>query len=84
MREVKRSKTFGRKTKPNKLGFSKFEIAKLELREGDILVLRTDLILTREQAESLKARINDEISGVKVMVLTGGLSLAVLQDKRAA
>jgi len=85
MRKVRASKTFGRKAKPNKSGVTKFEIAKLELHPGDVLVLRTDLMLSAEQCTHLRDHAQREFGpDIKVVVLTAGLSLAVLQDKRAA
>src|SRR4051812_12110634 len=83
MRNVKKSKTFGRKrSKPYRFYVSKFEIAKLELRDGDMVVLRTDLLLTREQVMEIRARAIEQFPGVHVAILTAGMSLAVLSDKR--
>ena len=83
MRKVRVKKTY--KAKPNKSGISKFEIAKLELRQGDILVLRTDLMLTEDQCTQLRDNAQKILGpGIKVLLLTAGFSLAVIQDKRAA
>lgn len=78
MRKVRPSRIFGRK---KQLG--KFEIAKLELRPGDTLVLRTELHLTREQVEQLRSSAERQFPGVKVAILTSGLSLAVLSKVAA-
>ena len=82
MREIEASTEFGGEKPDDKISFTKFEIAKLELHEGDMLVLRTDQHLTGDQVMHLKARLNEAFPGIKTMVLTSGLSLAVLQDKR--
>lgn len=84
MRKVKAGKQFGRRVKRNANGVSKFEVAKLELHRGDILVLRTDLFLTRDQVKELRKRAVQHFpKGIRIAILTAGLSLAVLQDKRA-
>ena len=85
MRKVKRSKTFGRGKRIRSTGgwrISKFEIAKLELHDGDMIVLRTDLMLTPDQSQALFDRAKAQFPGIKVAVLTCGISLAVLADKR--
>jgi hypothetical protein len=84
MRKVRTSRKFGRKAKPNKHGITEFEVAKLELHDGDILVLRTDLYLDAEQLQVLRDRAKEQFPGIKCVVLSAGLSLAVLQDKRRA
>lgn len=84
MRKVRKSKTFGRKQKPNKLGITKFEVAKLELSPGDIIVLRTDLHLTMDQCRMLRERAQEQFPGFRVAILTSGISLAVLSEKQAA
>jgi hypothetical protein len=77
MRKVKATKQFGRSNT------TKFEIAKLELHDGDILVLRTELVLSRDQIAALRAYMLPMApKGVKLMVLSAGLSLAVIEDKR--
>jgi hypothetical protein len=85
MRKVKATKKFGRKAKPNANGVTKFEIAKLELHKGDTLVVRTDFILSKVQVKFIAARVRAQVpKGIKVMVLSAGLQLAVLEDKRRA
>ena len=83
MRKVRRTKQFGNvKRKPNSWGVTKFEIAKLELHDGDMVVLRTDMILNQAQLESLRDRASQQFPGIKVVILSAGLSLAVLSNKR--
>jgi hypothetical protein len=82
MRKVKKSKTFGRKVKRNSFGFTKFEIAKLELQDGDIIVLRTDQSLDRDQVQAVRDRAKEQFAPHRVIVLTCGLSLAIISDKR--
>jgi serine phosphatase RsbU (regulator of sigma subunit) len=86
MRKVRKTRTFGSKTsrRRNAFGFTKFEIAKLELQPGDMIVLRTDLLLNKEQLSSIREAAQQQFPGIKVVVLTAGISLAVLSDKRAA
>jgi hypothetical protein len=84
MRKVRKTKTFGRKVKRNKLGVSKFEIAKLELKPGDTLVLRTDLMLSVDQCAALRQAAEQQFPGFKIAILSAGLSLAVLSEKQAA
>jgi hypothetical protein len=56
------------------------QIAKLELERGDTLVARTELILTKEQVENFREHLKTFVpDGVRVMVLTAGLSLNVLK-----
>jgi hypothetical protein len=49
-----------------------------------MIVLRTDLILNMEQLQALRDRATEQFPGIKVAVLSAGLSLAVISDKRAA
>jgi hypothetical protein len=60
---------------------TRFEIAKLELREGDSLVVKSDLHLSLEQRkyieQSLRRFVPDH---VKVIVLDSGLTLEVLRQ----
>lgn len=61
---------------------AKFEVAKLDLRDGDIVVLRTELTLTPSVARELQERAEAHFKGAPVVVLSHGMSLAVVQDKR--
>jgi hypothetical protein len=58
---------------------TRFEIAKLELRHGDTLVVRTEQHLSKEQTAYIEAFVTPHIpDGCKVLVLGGGLQLVVL------
>lgn len=89
MHKVRKTKTLGRKVKrkhptPFRFEITPFEIAKLDVQPGDIIVLRTDLLLTQDQCVQLKERAEEQFTGFKVVVLTAGMSLAVLRDERRA
>lgn len=57
-----------------------FEIAKLALHEGDTLVVKTELMLSNQQCAHIRESVQQYIpAGVKVLVLAGPLSLAVLK-----
>lgn len=59
------------------------EIAKLDLRDGDTLVVKPDRVITGEQARTLGKQVEDALGSslkdISVMVLAGGVSLAVLR-----
>lgn len=59
---------------------TRFEIAKLELRAGDKLVVRSEMHLSREQMahihDSVKCHLPDD---VEVIVLGSGLTVEVLR-----
>jgi hypothetical protein len=86
MRKVRKTKYFGgvmrTKRRANEFGVTQFEIAKLELHDGDMVVLRTDMILNQDQVQALRDRASQQFPGIKVAILSAGLSLAVLSDKR--
>jgi hypothetical protein len=86
MRKARTVKQFGRaRARRGSFAITKFEVAKLELHDGDILVLRTDFVLDSSQATALRQSVMPYVpKDVQVLILTAGLSLAVLQDKRAA
>jgi hypothetical protein len=58
---------------------TRFEIAKLELREGDKLVVRTELILSKEQVAYITERLQPFVPDNEIIVLTAGLTLDVLR-----
>ena len=61
---------------------TRFEIAKLELREGDRLVVKCDQVLSSEQTQWIEDRFRKLIpAGVEIIVLGAGMSLAVLQAR---
>jgi len=83
MRKVGARKHFGRKTKRNAAGWTKFEVAILEMKPGDTLVFRTDLMLTRPQVEEFRERLRQDFPGIRTVIVTSGMSLAVVRDKAA-
>lgn len=76
-----------KKSEPKKIKLDKviFRVGRLTIRPGDILVLRTDLFLNKEQVEFLRDRMDEQFKdlGVKVVVLTSGLEIAVLRKEVA-
>lgn len=65
----------------------KFEIAKLDLRPGDVLVARALAHLPSEAAGRIRAYIARELPGTKVLVIDAGLELSVVsksEGKRLA
>jgi hypothetical protein len=76
-----------KRAKPPPLMPHPFRLAKLELKPGDMVVLQTDLVLSKEQCEHLKRNLDKQLKPLKVesMVLTAGLKLGILRkDKRHA
>jgi len=59
------------------------DIARLTLREGDMLVLQAKSSLTPEQAERLRTFAESELSGIKVLVLEQGLTMTHLRREEA-
>jgi hypothetical protein len=84
MRKVRKTKTFGLAKRGRLL--TKIEIAKLELHDGDVLVLRSSVHLNLEQTKEFLAIANEEFGkhfpNVKIIVLSGLVSLAVVADRR--
>jgi len=59
---------------------TRFEIAKLELAPGDILVVKTELILSKEQTAYIETMFKQHIpESCSVMVVGGGLDIGVLK-----
>lgn len=57
-----------------------FQIAKLELREGDTLVLRMEAVLRHEIRDALYDSLKKIVpEGVKCAILDGGMTLEVLR-----
>jgi hypothetical protein len=88
MRKAKAGKTKmpGRRDRPETVKFTiaAMEIAKLELQPNDIVVLRTDFMLTKDQCFELRARAQEQFpAGTHIVILTSGLNLMVLRDERA-
>lgn len=67
------------------LKFSELAIARLEVKPGDILVLKTPLTLSRLQEERARRQIEDFLQlkarGVKALILHSGLDLSVIEAK---
>jgi hypothetical protein len=58
------------------------EIAKLEMHEGDRLVVKVHTVLSAEQVEAVKQRFQSQVQkGCEVMVIDNLMSLAVLTKK---
>lgn len=56
-----------------------FRIAKLEVKAGDMLVVKCDGYLSLEMSKKLKQQFKDRLpEGVQVLILDKGLDLAVL------
>jgi len=59
---------------------ARFEIAKLELAPGDIVVVKTELHLSKEQTGYIENFVRQHIpDDCDVMVLGGGLTIEVLK-----
>jgi hypothetical protein len=57
-----------------------FQIAKLDVRAGDRVVLKTDHMLSKEQTDYIREAVQRQLpADVVVVVLGGGLSLDVLR-----
>jgi hypothetical protein len=56
----------------------KFKIARLDLRPGDILVVKCSDLLTREATVHLHEVIQRIIPGQKALILEHGMDLAIL------
>lgn len=75
-----------RSTKKPKIKLDKvtFRVGKLIVRPGDFLVLKTGLLLDRNQVTALRKVADDQFKGlgVRIAVLTGDMSLAVLRKEK--
>jgi hypothetical protein len=54
----------------------------IELRPGDVLFVKTDRKITREEAEALRAQIMGQLPGFKVVVLSPELTLGAIREVR--
>jgi hypothetical protein len=59
-----------------RLGKLQFEIAKLDLKPGDTVVLTAPGMITKNTADRLKAHFERYLPGVKVLVFGDGLNVA--------
>jgi hypothetical protein len=55
-----------------------FKIARLDLRPGDILVVRCPFLITDTTALRLGAAVREATGGHRALILDGGMDLAVL------
>lgn len=55
-----------------------FKICRLDLRSGDVLVVKIDVILSAETAHRIHEVINKATRGHKALILERGMDLAVL------
>jgi hypothetical protein len=60
----------------------RWRAGKITLRPDDILVAKTDLFLDKEQVIIMRERLVDQSGHKRVMLLTGGLDLAVLRKEK--
>jgi uncharacterized protein (AIM24 family) len=61
---------------------TRFEIAKLELRQGDRLVVKCDALLSTEQTRRIEDHFRELVpKGTGIIVLGAGQSLSVLQAR---
>jgi G3E family GTPase len=60
---------------------TRFEIAKLELRPGDRVILKTDLLLTKDQVQNLRDSWRQLVPDNEIIVLTAGLTIEVLRPE---
>lgn len=60
----------------------KFEIAKLEVGDGELLVMTTDRHLSTEQFNFLRKLNAEQFAPFRVAILEGGFTLSVIKDKR--
>lgn len=66
---------------PNKFDDIK-KVKRVKLRKRDMLVLRTDLFLDRDQVQAMRDRASEQFAGHKVAILTAGLDLVILRRPR--
>jgi len=72
---VKMLETLFEKIGDDKLAFS---VGRLRLEPGDIVVLKTDLMLDRDQHRAIRDRAQDIIRNNEVMILTHGFDIGVM------
>ena len=52
----------------------------LSMQPGDIVVLKTDRVLSRDQMDIIQNHFQSKIHGHEVIVLSGGLDIGVLRN----
>jgi hypothetical protein len=60
-----------------------FQIAKLDMRQGDVLVARAMRIIPSEAAARIRAYLERAMPGTKVVVIDGSLELSVVSKADA-
>lgn len=55
-----------------------FKISRLDLRPGDILVVRCPFLITAATAARLAAAVKEATGGHRALILDGGMDLAIL------
>lgn len=55
------------------------EVNRLRLRPNDVIVLSTDLVLSQQQCDELKGRMEDRFPGHKVVIITQGVKLSIVE-----
>ena len=62
------------------------EVQRLRIEDGDIVVVRCDQILTKEQAEVMAERVRRALSQASrkapVLVLSGGIDIEILKSSQ--
>jgi len=63
------------------------DVQRLDIRQDDILVIRTDYLLNKEQVTAVRERLEEAIGdrlkewNVRILVLTGAFDMAVLRKE---
>lgn len=60
------------------IGVPEFQIARFDLRPGDILVVKSPEVLSYDQVQFITRLLKEQCEGHRVMVLSEGMDLAVL------
>lgn len=59
-------------------GDLEFKIARLDLRPGDIVVLKSPKAISKQQADGMRQIIPEALGGHKALILDNGMDIAVL------
>jgi len=59
------------------------DMARLDLKPGDILAIRVPRIFCDEQRAAMKQALESQMPGRKVIVLDGGMDIAAIRDPEA-
>ena len=55
-----------------------YALAKLEPKPGDVIVVKTDKVLTRDQAAHIRATITHALPLVRALVADGGVEITLM------